>query len=146
PRASKMHKIAISRLNTNLSKTAGVLAGTLYIPSNQIEYCLISMISFRIRDILSYQNKRDRVTKQIVFTSSSNNIIIPDSSLDYFFFDPPFGSNLNYSELNFLWESWLKVWTNNKPEAVENSVQGKGLNEYRQIMTACFKEAYRILK
>src|SRR5690606_33775076 len=65
---------------------------------------------------------------------------------DYIFLDPPFGSNLNYSELNFLWESWLKVWTNNKPEAVENSVQGKGLNEYRQIMTACFKEAYRVLK
>ena len=34
PRASKMHKIAISRLNTNLSKTAGVLSGTLYIPTN----------------------------------------------------------------------------------------------------------------
>lgn len=49
PRASKMHKIAVSRLNTNLSKTAGVLAGTLYIPSNQIEYCLISMIGFRIK-------------------------------------------------------------------------------------------------
>lgn len=36
--------------------------------------------------------------------------------------------------------------TNNKPEAIENSVQKKGPNEYRQIMTACFKEAYRVLK
>jgi len=51
-----------------------------------------------------------------------------------------------YSELNYLWEAWLKVFTNNKSEAIENSVQGKGLDEYRYLMTACFKEAYRVLK
>ncbi|RXH05817.1 DNA methyltransferase [Bradyrhizobium vignae] len=59
PRASKMHKIAVSRLNTNLSKTAGVLAGTLYVPSNQIEYCLIAMVGYRIKDVSSYLSKRD---------------------------------------------------------------------------------------
>lgn len=146
PRASKMHKIAVSRLNTNLSKTAGVLAGTLYIPSNQIEYCLIAMIGFRIKDVSSYLSKRDGKTKQIVFTSSSEKMLMPDNSLDYFFFDPPFGANINYSELNSLWEVWLKVLTNNKPEAVENRSQGKSLNEYRQLMAACFEEAYRLLK
>ena len=146
PRASKMHKIAISRLNTNLSKTAGVLAGTLYIPSNQIEYCLISMIGFRIKDIVSYQKKRDRTTRQLIFTSSTEESLLQSNSLDYFFFDPPFGANLNYSELNFLWESWLKVITNNEPEAIENTVQKKGIDEYRKLMTSCFKEAYRVLK
>ena len=146
PRASKMHKIAISRLNTNLSKTAGVLAGTLYIPSNQIEYCLIAMIGYRIKDVSSYLNKRDGTTRQIVFTSSSEKTLMPDNSLDYFFFDPPFGANINYSELNSLWEVWLKVLTNNKPEAVENSSQGKSLEEYRQLMAGCFEEAYRLLK
>lgn len=146
PRASKMHKIAISRLNTNLSKTAGVLAGTLYIPSNQIEYCLIAMIGYRIKDVSSYLTKRDSKTRQIVFTSSSEKMLIPGESLDYFFFDPPFGANINYSELNSLWEVWLKVLTNNKPEAVENSLQGKGLAEYRQLMASCFEEAYRLLK
>ena len=146
PRASKMHKIAISRLNTNLSKTAGVLAGTLYIPSNQIEYNVNLMIGFRTKDVVSYQSKRDRTTKQIVFTSSTEATMLPDASLDYFFFDPPFGSNLMYSELNYLWESWLKVWTNNKSEAIENKTQKKSLESYRSLMTACFKEAYRVLK
>ncbi len=146
PRASKMHKIAVSRLNTNLSKTAGVLAGTLYIPSNQIEYCLIAMIGYRIKDVSSYLSKRDSTTRQVVFTSSSQKMLIPDSSLDYFFFDPPFGANINYSELNSLWEFWLKVLTNNKPEAIENSSQGKSLDEYRQLMAGCFEEAYRLLK
>ncbi|ELE6493747.1 MULTISPECIES: DNA methyltransferase [Enterobacteriaceae] len=146
PRASKMHKIAISRLNTNLSKTAGVLAGTLYVPSNQIEYCLISMIGFRIADIISYQKKRDGYTRQIVSTASTHVMEIKDNSIDYMFFDPPFGSNINYSELNFLWEAWLKVFTNNGPEAIENKIQNKSINEYRILMTKCFRESYRILK
>jgi hypothetical protein len=51
-----------------------------------------------------------------------------------------------YSELNFLWEAWLRVFTNNKPEAIENKVQGKGLQEYQRLMTECFKEYYRVLK
>jgi hypothetical protein len=51
-----------------------------------------------------------------------------------------------YSELNFLWEAWLRVFTNNKPEAIENNVQGKGLQEYQRLMTECFKEYYRVLK
>jgi hypothetical protein len=58
----------------------------------------------------------------------------------------PFGANLNYSELNYLWESWLKVITNNQLEAIENKGQGKTLNNYRNLMTGCFREAFRILK
>ena len=146
PRASKMHKIAVSRLNTKLSKTAGILAGTLYVPSNQIEYCLISMVKFRIADISSYHRKRDENTRQISSTSSTSETLIPNESVDYMFFDPPFGANLNYSELNFLWEAWLKVFTNSVPEAIENRIQKKTLSEYRGLMTACFREAYRVLK
>ena len=85
-------------------------------------------------------------TCNIVSNQDTSNLRIPGKSFDYLFFDPPFGANLNYSELSFVWESWLKVRTNNKPEAIENSVQGKGPTEYRQLMTACFKEAYRVLK
>ena len=146
PRASKMHKIAVSRLNTNLSKTAGILAGTLYVPSNQIEYSVLEMIDFRIKDVASYLSKRDRKTRQVIFTGSTTQTSLPDDSLDYIFIDPPFGANINYSELNFLWEAWLRVFTNNKPEAIENKVQSKTVNEYRQLMHNCFKEAYRSLK
>ncbi len=51
-----------------------------------------------------------------------------------------------YSELNFLWESWIKVFTNTKSEAIINNTQLKGLNEYKDLMTSCFEEMYRILK
>jgi hypothetical protein len=51
-----------------------------------------------------------------------------------------------YSELNFIWESWLKVKTNNTKEAIENSVQGKSTLEYQDLMADCFLEYYRVLK
>lgn len=146
PRASKMHKIAVSRLNSNLSKTAGILAGTLYVPSNQIEYSVLEMISYRIADVASYLGKRDKTTRQLVFTGSSATTLIPDNSLDYIFVDPPFGANISYSELNFLWEAWLKVFTNIAPEAIENRAHGKSLDDYRALMSICFKEAFRKLK
>ena len=62
------------------------------------------------------------------------------------FADPPFGANIMYSELNFIWESWLKVFTDNKPEAIENKTQKKSTLDYQSIMLQCFKEYFRILK
>lgn len=51
-----------------------------------------------------------------------------------------------YSELNFMWEAWLKVLTNNKSEAISNKTQGKSTVDYQGLMNSCFKECYRILK
>ncbi|MCF4150286.1 site-specific DNA-methyltransferase [Dethiosulfovibrio sp. F2B] len=124
----------------------GPMAGTLYIPS------LIKEISVLVSAVDVF-NKNIRKKKLFanflrhpLSTSSANWIDYNNNSVDYIFTDPPFGANLNYSELSFIWESWLKVWTNNVPEAIENSVQGKGATEYRNLMAGCFKEAYRVLK
>ncbi len=51
-----------------------------------------------------------------------------------------------YSELNFLLESWIKVFTNNQSEAIINDVQKKDLDIYRSLMTKAFSEFFRILK
>src|SRR5690606_26289911 len=87
-----------------------------------------------------------RERNYLLETASAGNNLSNHPFVDYIFTDPLFGGNLMYSALNFLWESWLKVFTNNQPEAVENKAQGKTLDDYRQLMTACFKEAYRVLK
>lgn len=125
----------------------GPLAGTLFVPS------LIKDISL-IKSLFSYFNKEikktqlfEKMTPQVSMAGSAIEIHqLPDNSIDYIFTDPPFGANLNYSELNYLWESWLKVLTNYKTEAIENDVHKKGIIEYRSIMTACFAEFYRKLK
>lgn len=147
PRASKMHKIAISRLNTNLSKTAGVLSGTLYIPTNSIAYSAIYMFESRINDVARAMRLFKAHDDVMVTTQSTTNLSnLPKNSIDYIFTDPPFGSNLNYSELNFLTEAWLRVRTNNGPEAIMNPAQHKALLEYQALMGECFKEYYRVLK
>ena len=82
----------------------------------------------------------------MVATGSMSNSSIPSASVDYLFFDPPFGANIMYSELNFIWESWLNVFTNIQKEAIENNSQNKSLDDYRKLMIECFKEAHRVLK
>ena len=71
---------------------------------------------------------------------------VPANSLDYLFIDPPFGSNLMYSELNYIWDCWLGIKTETRHEAIENRTQSKSGNEYRALLKRCFSEAFRILK
>jgi hypothetical protein len=51
-----------------------------------------------------------------------------------------------YSEGSFLWESWLRVFTNNQSEAIVNSSQKKDLPDYRNLMFRCFSEMFKKLK
>ena len=131
---------------THFSQVNQYLSGTLYVGSQVVDVSLPYILDGKIKRLSSILKKSSLYSKQVLTTQDSSSFDLPSDSFDYIFIDPPFGANLNYSELNFLWESWLKIWTNNKQEAIENSVQGKGINEYRQLMTACFQEAYRILK
>lgn len=129
----------------NYSFPMSTLSGTLYIPSLGRENNPLYFYNTRFK-------KQTKVFKSCfaqgnpVLTQSTEHLQTSGDALDYIFIDPPFGSNLDYSELSFPWECWMKVKTDNKPEAIQNSVQGKGAVEYRQLMTNCFKEAHRILK
>ena len=131
---------------THYSQVNQSLSGTLYVGSQIVEVSLPYILKGKIKRLSSLLKKYKQISKQLITTQDTSKIYSNSNSIDYIFIDPPFGSNLMYSELNFLWESWLKVLTNNKPEAIENSVQKKGSDEYRHLMTECFREAYRILK
>jgi DNA modification methylase len=120
------------------------LSGTLYIPSFSVEVQPFDTWENRSAKTLARVEKSKH--SYICTTQDAGRIFIDDSCIDYLFLDPPFGSNIAYSELSYLWESWLKVSTNTKAEAIENRTQNKGPNEYRHLMTRCFKEAYRVLK
>ena len=51
-----------------------------------------------------------------------------------------------YSELNFLYESWNGIITNQKDEAIMNSVQNKGLEDYNLLMQKSFENLFKVLK
>ncbi len=126
----------------------GCQSGTLYISSLPVEKNIFyGLDRMKVNLLTSALGGIKHHGIAITTTQSSEKIAsIPSNFVDYIFVDPPFGSNLMYSELNFLWESWLKVFTSNELEAVINKVQRKGLIEYQGIMERCFSEMYRILK
>ena len=139
-RSSKMYKYT-------LDHKFGTVTGTLYIPSLGVENTLFSLLERKAKDI----------EKAYAFVQGSNNTIIqcasagdlssiPNDSVDYIFTDPPFGANINYSELSFIWEAWLGVVTNTSQEAIMNNVQNKGIVEYQDLMTKCFSEYHRVIK
>jgi len=100
----------------------------------------------KLRDVKKAFDNRSNGNVIVNTCSGSSLPHIPDCSIDYIFTDPPFGGNLMYSELNFLWEAWLRVFTNNQSEAIVNRVQCKKLPDYQELMEQCFAENYRILK
>ncbi len=123
-------------------------SGTLYIPSLTGEKNVVLAWKERITQFSSlFDAIPESFAPPTCSAQSSGDLRqIPNSSIDYLFVDPPFGRNIMYSELNVLWETWLRVQTNAGPEAIENSVQAKGLLDYEHLMQKCFEEFYRVLK
>jgi DNA modification methylase/rubredoxin len=148
-RSSKQHQIAITRIGGDKAgeggATAGHRRGTLYIPSNQVEMNVINILHGRFSQIS--KSLQSISNKSIVTTESATATnMIPKNTCDYVFVDPPFGSNIMYSELSQIWEGWLKVITNNKTEAIENRTQNKDLEIYRSLMRISFQNIYELLK
>jgi DNA modification methylase len=125
----------------------GTTSGTYYICATPQENNVFNQIERKLKDFTGAftQVKGSGYTSSI-FTNSSTSLSLSDNAIDYIFTDPPFGANIMYSELNFMWEAWLKVLTNNEKEAIENRTQGKTTLDYQNLMLDCFKELHRVLK
>lgn len=128
-----------------LDRKGGILNGTFFIPSLCIEQNPSRLLRGKISDFKA-SNYLERGNNAISLSSATNLKHIADASIDYIFIDPPFGDNIIYSELNTLWESWLKVKTCNADEAIVSECQNKSLIDYQCLMNSSLKEFYRILK
>jgi len=135
----------LNRHRPNVTYPYNPLSGTLYISSQVAEANVLTAYKNKISRIKNALKNVDN--SQPVSTQSATDVNnLDNSSIDYIFTDPPFGANLMYSELSFLWESWIKVKTNNDKEAIQNKTQNKSLSEYQKIIENSFKEYYRVLK
>jgi len=95
---SRTHKQ--NRYMPNHNRHVGPLSGTLYIPTLQTEITVFDLFKEKSKVINSLSEIRET---SIVTTQSATHLdFMPDNTVDYIFTDPPFGNNLNYSELNFL--------------------------------------------
>jgi len=134
---------------THFSQVNRHLGGTLYIGSTVSEVSFNYAFDGKFKRLKSTYINLSKIFKDnsLISNHSTNNCsVINNNSIDYIFTDPPFGSNFMYSDLNFIWESWLKIFTRIETEAIINKTQQKKLVEYHKIMESCFKEYYRVLK
>lgn len=135
----------MNRFRPQVSFPYNPLSGTMYVSSMVSETNPFNAYRGKVSKF-SEALKYNYGNKYCVSTGSTTNLPIEENSCDYIFTDPPFGDNLNYSELSFLWEAWLGILTNEKYEAIINPTMGKTLPEYQELMTRCFSEYYRVLK
>jgi DNA modification methylase/predicted RNA-binding Zn-ribbon protein involved in translation (DUF1610 family) len=135
-------------LGNYFGRSGGVitsLRGTLYLASLSVETNPLARFALRADSSALPHCVGGR--KVIISTQSATRLeAIPDDSIDYYFIDPPFGDNLMYSELNFQWEAWLRVFTNQEPEAIVSTTQQKSLTDYADLIRRAFSEVYRVLK
>jgi len=147
----------VSRLMVyNADGIGRVQKGTLYISSVWQEMRFSHMLRIAAADMVRAaeegmwvklpERRRQSGVSRCVWAGSATRVPIPDKVIDYVFVDPPFGANIPYSELNFLWESMLGVFTNTKHDAIESQIQNKTLSDYQSLMEFSFSEFLRILK
>jgi DNA modification methylase len=81
---------------------------------------------------------------------SADELDLPDESIDYVFTDPPFGSNIFYSDMNLFQEAWIGAFTDHEREAVvDRSGNGKTrrtAERYENLITDSLRECHRVLK
>ncbi len=90
--------------------------------------------------------------------SSTDLVEVPSQSVDVVVTDPPYCGNIMYSELADFFYVWLHLAlgkrypefaapvVDREKEAVVNLEHGKEVGSYRDILTAVFRECYRVLK
>lgn len=136
-----------TRLNryftSSYSQVNRYLKGFLYIAQVRSEVAPWYSLTGKIRRMGVCPPGRSQV---FVSTSSATSLALPDKGIDYIFTDPPFGGNIIYSELNFMWEAWLRVTTQTAQEAIVSGHQDKSLADYESLMEAAFREYFRVLR
>lgn len=104
----------------------------------------------------------DPVRETEIFQGSSTELRqYSDQSIDLVVTDPPFGGLLHYSELADFFHAWLRLplkdkypeyfgpeYTPKSMEAVSNKAREPEDPDgfYQRLLTACWSEAYRVLK
>ncbi|MEI8307213.1 MAG: DNA methyltransferase [Chloroflexales bacterium] len=132
---------------TGYSQVNQYLTGVYYVASQHSECSPWYMLEGKLQRLIkTFVHRYAQLNQALITTGTAARVGLPDHTVDYIFTDPPFGENIYYADLNFLIESWHRVWTNAIPEAIVDQAKHKGLADYQHLMQHCFVEYYRVLK
>lgn len=127
------------------------LPGTYYLPPVFAEENVRTYFANKMaRNItgLTEVNRLVRSPTCLISTQSATDLgDIPPATVDYVYTDPPYSSKVQYGELNFVMETWLRLDTTwHEQEIIVNEVRGKTEADWADAMRQAMSECYRVLK
>ncbi len=148
--------LRLTRMNQyrpEVSYPTSIITGTYYMPQISVEAAVWHQ----------YSNKVERLAKGYVEIGASSHAFTSDllistqsatklaeitsDSVDYIFTDPPYAGNIQYGELNFIWEAWLDFDTHwHDREIIVNETRGMTDADWARLMRQAMAECYRVLK
>ena len=129
--------------------TTQTQSGTYYLPQIYKELFALNSVATKVRVISKAQDAlKLSSTDLLISTESACGLAdIPSNSVDYIFTDPPYAGNVQYGELNFIWEAWLDLNTNwHDEEIIVNRTRGVTDADWTSLMRQAMSECYRMLK
>ena len=127
--------------------TTGAQSGVLYVSGLPLEKNIYKGLMRKITTLTeAFSMVVNCAGKVSILNASSTKIDLEDRTIDYVFTDPPFGDFIPYSEVNQINEIWLGKLTNQTNEAIVSVAQGKGTDQYAELMLKIFAEVHRVMK
>ncbi len=134
-------------------RPTNVLSSTMYLASLNYEFNVFSLFRRKLATIADmYRRTWDAPGSCEVHLGSAEQLAwVADGSVDYVFTDPPFGSNIYYSDSSFLWEAWLGEQTDVAAETVVNrrltaELGRTTLDDYEKAMSRAMGEISRVMR
>lgn len=141
-----MTRVVIKKGQNDLVLT-GSQSGVLYISGLPVEKNVIEGVARKAKAFKdAFALIHGSASRVDVRNASSEQMDLPDASIDYMFTDPPFGDYIPYAEINQINEFWLGETTDRSKEIIVSDAQKKGVDSYGQMMAAVFCEMARVLK
>ena len=134
-------------------RPTNVLSSTMYLASLNYEFNVFSLFRRKLATITDmYRRTWEAPGSCEVHLGSAEQLSwVEDGSVDYVFTDPPFGSNIYYSDSSFLWEAWLGEQTDVAAETVVNrrltaELGRTTLDDYEKAMSRAMGEISRVMR
>ncbi len=134
-------------------RPTNVLSSTMYFASLNYEFNVFSLFRRKLATITEMYRRTWEApgTCEVHLGSAEKLTWAEDGCVDYVFTDPPFGSNIYYSDSSFLWEAWLGEQTDVAAETVVNrrltpEMGGTTLDDYEKEMSRAMGEINRVLR
>ena len=144
---------ASRRYQWHPKRPTNVLSSTMYLASLNYEFNVFSLFRRKLATITDmYQRTWEAPgTCEVHLGSAERLTWVADSSVDYVFTDPPFGSNIYYGDSSFLWEAWLGEQTDVAAETVVNrrltpDLGHTTLDDYEKAMSQTMEEIRRVIR